>query len=296
MRKFVVTLFLIPLISALASCSSPEHSGYHGYLFYGKGSYLMQFSLRDGSLSVFTNLGDKTIHDISYFGKTKLLIAESSSVNRKEVRGISWLDLKTGQSSALYSGVFARYLAETGLIVYDDGGRLFVVAIGGDSSSETIFTYRLNQLSAVLVVSNDNVLFETSQDGHRQILFYDVVTGAVHPLDQLSAVCRLENAVWIDDFEQLACNGQSSQAEDAGYVLVDLEGAVSGRLPLPEGKQFDALTYVKDQGALILTERWRGLFGGQDKSAVWVHNIHSGETLRLAENQRLGKSVVYTDF
>jgi len=47
MRKFVVTLFLIPLISALASCSSPEHSGYHGYLFYGKGSYLMQFSLRD---------------------------------------------------------------------------------------------------------------------------------------------------------------------------------------------------------------------------------------------------------
>lgn len=296
MRKFIATLFLIPLVSALASCSSPEQSGYHGYLYYGKGSYLMQFSLRDGSLSVFTSLGDKTINDISYFGKTKLLIAESSSVNRKEVRGISWLDLKTGQTSALYSGVFARYLADSGLIVYDDGGRLFLVAIGGDSSSETIFTHRMNQLIRVMVVSNDNLLFETSDEGVRQILFYDVVTGAVHPLDQLSAVCRLEHAVWIDDFEQMACKGQSSESEGAGYVLVDLEGEVSGRLSLPEGKQFNALTYVTDQGALLLSERWRGLIGGQEKSAVWVHNIHSGENLRLVKNQRLGTSVVYTDF
>jgi hypothetical protein len=296
MRKIVIRFFLILLVPALAACGSSDQSGYHGYLYFAKGSYLMQFSLRDSSLNVVTNLGDKTILDLGYFGKTRLLVAESSSVNRQVVRGISWLDLKTGQSSALYSGILARYLSETGLIVYDDGGRLFVVAIGGDSGSETIFSHRKNQFPTVMVVSNDNVLFETSDEGIRKIHFYDVVTGAVRILDELSTVCGLKHSVWIDDLEQLACKEQSSQANDAPYVLVDLEGVVSGNLSLPEGKRFEALTYVSDQGALVLSERWSGIFGGPDKSAVWVHNIHSGENFRLAKNQRLGSSVVYTDF
>lgn len=296
MRKIVVKLFLILLITALASCGRAEESGYHGYLYFAKGAYLMRFSLRDGGLSVVTNLGDKTIHDVSDFGENRLLIAESSSVNRKEIHGISWVDVKTGQTSALYSGVFARYLVNSGLMVYDDGGRLFVVAIAGDSSSETIFTHRANQLSRVMVVPDDIVLFETSDEGLRSIHSYDLVTGAMQSLDRLSGVCGLEHAVWIDDLEQLACKEPTNQANDAPYVLANLDGDVSGKLALPEGKRFYALTYIREQGALILRERWSRTFSGKERSAVWVHNIRSGENRRLAKNQNLGPSVVYTDF
>ena len=296
MRQIVVMLLLLLLMPALHSCGSSKQSGYHGYLYFAKGPYLMQFALRDASLSVVTNLGDKTIHDVSKFGESKLLIAETSSVNRKTVRQISWIDVKTGQTSALYSGVFARYLPDSGQIVYDDGDRLFVVAIAGDSSSETIFTHRMNQLSTVMVGPAGTVLFETSDAGVRQIHSYDLMTGVLQTLDLLSEVCRLEHAVWIDGLDQMACKEPTKPVNQAGYILANLDGDVSGNLSLPEGKQFTALAYVRDQSALILTESWSSVFGGRANSAVWVHNIQSGENLRLAENEDLGSSVVYTDF
>jgi hypothetical protein len=296
MRKFAFKLFLVLLIPALVSCSSSEQTGYHGYLYFAKGAYLMRFSLRDSDLSVAAILGEKTIHDVSPFGENKLLIAESASVNRQEVHRISWVDVKTGQSSALYSGVIARYLANSGLLVYDDGLKLFEVAIAGDSSSAIIFSHKRNQLSTVMVVSNDIVLFETIEAGKPIIRSYDVVTGALKTLDALSTVCRLEHAVWIDDLEQLTCKQQTKPASDTQYVLVNLDGELGGSLALPEGKRFDALAYVSGQGALILTESWRGLFGGEERSSVWVHDIHSGESRVLAKNQNLGSSVVYTDY
>ena len=80
----------------------------------------MRLSLRDGSLSVVTNLGDTIIRDVSIFLENRLLIAESASINRKNVRRISWVDVNTGQIAALYSGVLARYLEGSGFIVYDD--------------------------------------------------------------------------------------------------------------------------------------------------------------------------------
>lgn len=296
MRKIALTLLLILLIPALAACGSSEQSGYHGYLYFANGAYLMRFSLRDASLEVVTNLGDKTIQDVSKFGESKLLITETALINRKEVRRISWIDVKTGQTSALFSGVFARYLADSGQIVYDDGDQLFVVAIAGDSSSETIFTHRKNQVYKVIVGPVDRVLFETSDAGLQRIHSYDVTTGALQTLDRLSEVCRLEHAVWIDDLEQLACKERSNPANEAHYVLSNLDGDVSGNVSLPEGKQFYALAYVPDQSALILTESWSSVFGGQANNAVWVHNIQSGENRRLAKNQNLGSSVVHTDF
>jgi len=296
MRKYVTKLFLALLILALASCGSSEKTGYHGYLYFAKGSYLMRFSLRDSDLSVAAILGEKTIRDVSSFGENKLLIAESESVNRLEVHRISWVDLKTGQVSALYSGFIARYLPQTGLVVYDDGLKLYEVAIAGDSSSEIIYSHKRNQVSSIMALSNDLVLFETTEAGQRMIRSYDVVTGALHTLEALSAACRLEYAVWIDDFEQLACKQQTQQADDTHYVLLNLDGEAVGSLALPAGKQFDALAYVSAQGALILTESWRGMFGGEARSSVWVYDVHSGETHLLAKNQSLGSSVVYTDF
>jgi len=296
MRKILLTLLFILLIPAVVSCGSKDQTGYHGYLYFAQTHYLMRFSLKDGSLSVVTNLGDETINDISNFLEGRLLIAESARINRKEIRRISWVDVNTGQTAALYAGVLARYLAGPGIVVYDDGDRLYAVALSGDSESETIFTHNTNPVSSVLVAANDTVLFEASDGEAWLIRSYDVITGTLKPLDRLSRVCRLDQAVWINDLEQLACKERSNQMTDARYVLTNLDGDVSGALALPEGKNFDLLTYVSGQNALILKESWYSIFGGQEKSAIWVYNMQSGESHRLVENQDLGSSVVYTVF
>jgi hypothetical protein len=71
---------------------------------------------------------------------------------------------------------------------------------------------------------------------------------------------------------------------------------VTRRLDLPEGKRFDALTYITGQNALILKERWNSRFSEQEKTAAWIHNIQTGESRRLARNINLGSSVVFTIF
>jgi len=297
MRKTLFTILFLLLVPVLVSCGPSKESGYHGYLYFAKGRYLVRFSLRDSSISVVTNLGAKTIRNISAFGEDKLLIAETVSINQKNISRISWVDLKTGQSEALYSGVIARHLANTDLIVYDDGGKLYAVSLAGDSNNDRIIlSHRLHQLSAMIEASNDILLIETSEHGQRVINSYHAVTGEVRTLDRLSAVCRLEGAVWIDDLEKLACREHAVQGRDAVYILAGLDGVVHGDLGLPEGKRFLALTYITDQSALILRESWNSAIIGQKKSAVWVHDVHSGKSQRLAKNQNLGASVVYTDF
>lgn len=296
MRKILLRLCLILLLPTLFSCDPGDQPGYHGYLYFAKSHYLMRYGLKDGSLSVVTNLGDKRIHDISSFLENRLLIAESASVNRMGVRRISWVDVNTGQTAALYSGILARFLEGSGIVVYDDGERLFTVALASDSDSETIFTHKMYQISTLMVVSKDTVLFETNDDGEWRIRSYNVITGTLKTLDRLSGICRLDQAVWINDLEQFACKERSNQSEYASYILTDLNGDVSGTLALPEGKHFDALAYISGQSALVLQESSSGFFGGQDKSAIWVYNIQSGESHRLAKSQNLGSSVVYSKF
>jgi len=296
MRKILLTLLFILLLPAMVSCHSDDQPGYNGYLYFAKSHYLMRFSLREGSLSVVTNLGDRTILDISDFLEGRLLIAESAFLNRKVVRSISWVDVNSGQTAALYSGGMARFLEGSGFVVYDDGERLFAVELAGDSDSKLIYTHRTNQLSALMVVSENTVLFETNDAGDWRILSYDVITGTLQTLDRLSGVCRLNQAVWIEDLAQLACKEQSNQSKYAHYALMNLDGEVSRTLALPEGKHFDALAYINEQHTLVLKESWSSIFGGQEKSAIWVHNIQSKESHRLAKNQNLGSSVVYTNF
>jgi hypothetical protein len=296
MRKILLTLCFTLILPALMSCRPADQGDYHGYLYFAKSHYLMRFGLRDGSLSAVTNLGDKTIHDVSNFLDGRLLITDSASINRKVVRRISWVDVNTGQTAAMFSGVLARYLEGTGFVVYDDGEELIAVPLADDSDIKAIFTHKTNQVSAVKVVSKDTVLFEASDAGERLIRSYNVLTGTLQTLDRLSGVCRLDQSVWISDREQLVCMDQSNQSEYASFVLTNLDGDVSGTLELPGDKHFEALVYISDQSALVLKETWTGVFGGQEKSAIWVHNMQSGENHRLVENQHLGSSVVYTNF
>ena len=299
MRSVFLTILLVILAPLVVSCGPADESPYHGYLYFARGSYLMQFRLRDGSLAVVTNLGEGTIREISPMGDGKILVSELASISGQDVARISWLDLKTGQSDALYSGVQARYVAGAGVIVYDDGGTLYSVSLAGESGVDSIvLSHTRRQLSAMVVVSDSRVLFETLEKGQPLIHSYQVVTDELRTLDQLTRLCRLEGAVWISETEQLVCRERGDTGSDApdAYVLASLDGDLASRLSLPEKKKFRALTYVSGQGALILQESWGSLFGGQENYAVWAHDIHSGENHRLSDTKNLGTSVVYTDY
>lgn len=297
MRKILLPLLFILPTFILVSCGrSDDQPGYNGYLYFAQSHYLMRFGLKDGSLSVVRNLGDKTIHDVSNFLENRLLIAESASINRKKVRRISWVDVNTGQTGALYSGVLARYVEGSGVVVYDDGERLFAVSLSDDFDIEAFFTHKTNQLSTMMVVSKDTLLFEIGNAGDWLIRSYNVITEELQTLDRLSGKCRLVQAVWITDLEKLACKERSNQTSDARYIFTNLDGDVSETLLLPEGKRFDALTYISGQDALILKERWNSAFGGPERFAIWVHNTKSGESLRLSDSLNLGSSVVYAKF
>jgi hypothetical protein len=296
MRTFIITGLILLLAAVLAACGPRDGSGYRGDLYFGQGSYLMRFSLRDGSLVVVDNFGDKTIRDISALGPDKLLIAESASVNRRSVSRISWFDLETGQLSALYSGVLARYLDGAGIIAYDDGSALYAVPQFGVGSNEVIFPHGSNQVTTLLVVSGDTLLFEVGDAGQQSIHAWHALTGERRLLDTLSATCRLRGAVWIETLRQLACKERAPGWAEADYLLADLDGVVGGKLDLPENGQFLALAYISGQQALILQETRRGLFGGQEHFAVWAYDVQTAASTRLARNQNLGSSVVYTEF
>ena len=296
MRAFTLKSVIVLLAAALQSCGPAGQSGYHGGLLFGQGSYLMRFGLSDGSLSAIDNLGDKTIREISALGPDKLLIAETASVSSKKVARISWIDLQTGQSTVLYSGILARYLPGAGIIVYDDGRSLYAVPQLGSGTDEVILSHGPNQLTAMLVVSEDVLLFEAGDTDRDVIHSWNAVSGELRPLDALTAACRLQGAVWIDTLERLACRSRAAARADGEYVLAGLDGVVDGKLNLSENKQFLALAFISGQNAVILKETRPGLFGGQAKSAVWAHDIHSGESRRLARNLNLGSSVVYVEF
>jgi hypothetical protein len=240
--------------------------------------------------------GESATRAVSALGEDKLLIAETTWIQSKSAPRISWFDLKTGQSAVFYSGVLARYVADAGIIVYDDGSKLYAVPQLGTGSDEILVAHGLNQLSTLTVVSDHIVLFETADAGQPVIHSWNAITGERQRLDALTAACRLSGAVWIDSLQRLACKGRNSPRAEGEYALADLAGVVDGALGLPADKRFLALAYIAGQDAVVLKESWQGILGGQDKSAVWVHDVRTGANHRLARNLNLGSSVVYANF
>jgi hypothetical protein len=295
MARFFSLISMVVLIATLTACGPQPPHGYTGYLYFAQGNYLTRFSLRDGSLSVVANFGDLTIREISAFGENRLFLSGTAAIGRKTTPRISWIDLETGEKVSQYSGILARYMASANVVVYDDGIKLYAMHQGvGARPDEVIYSHGLNQITTVLEVANDTLLFETGDPGQRVIRGWDAVTGSQQVLEDLTAACDLVGAVWLESNQQLACRKRDSSIEDNEYLLVDPDGQVNGRLTLPEGGRFTALTYISDQHALVLKENWTSAIGDQEKSAVWIHNVKTGENTRLSKHQNLGFSVVFT--
>ena len=296
MRSRLLRMLFLAWLPMLAACGPPEDSGYRGSLYFIQGSYLMRYNLRDGGLSAVTNLGDKQIREISPFGEDRLLISETASVNRKRVAQISWMDLDTGQSETLYPGVRARYLPGAGAIVYDDGRRLYSIAVvDGTEVNTLLLAHRLNEVTTMVAIPGDRLLLGIRQGGETEIHLFDLRTNGIDRLDELTGVCRLEGAAWIGEERRLACPARDSKNAEASYLLTDLAGVVDRQLTLPEGKSFAALTFLEGQGALILKEHWKSRFSEQKRSALWAHDVSTGENVRLSEYKNLGSSVVYAE-
>jgi hypothetical protein len=155
-------------------------------------------------------------------------------------------------------------------------------------------SHNLNQLSTIVDVSDEMVLFDTGIPEQRRIHSYNIMTRELLQRDALTERCRLDGSVWINDREQLACQARTQSGDGTEYLLTDLDGNVRGRLALPPGKQFIALAYAADQQVLLLTEPWRTVFGGE-RFAVWAYDLITDQSHRILKNQYLGASAVYSD-
>jgi len=290
--------FMIPVLFAIAlvACDSQQPPAYQGALYFGQGAYVMRFSMRDASLSVAGRLGDARIRSVEAMGPEYLLITESASVNRIQVSRISWFNLKTGESASLYKGVLARYLAKSGIVVYDDGGTLYAVPALEGTENWIISAHPGASVTRLMEATPGLLLYETGQGAEALIHSWNSETDQQVQLDSLTATCRLNGAVWIGPLQRLACKPRSATGADADYLLADLDGSVDGSLNLPEDRKFEALTFIEGQHLLVLRETWQGLMSDYDKHAVWTYDILTGASYRLAENVDLGNSVVYADY
>jgi hypothetical protein len=278
----------------LASCQQAPQAEFHGRLYFASGNYVGEFDLAQGTSVAVANRGDVTIRNVSEFDPGRLLLTEMGTVDGRDAPRISWLDLDSGEAGSLFAGVIARYLPVPAALVWDDGQRLHASPRRRNSSvNAEITAHNLNQLATIIDVSDSAVLFEVGLPEKRVIESYDVNTRERLQREQLSAVCRLAGAVWINDLEVLACPAKGQIGDYPEYLLADIDGNIRGRLALPEGKHFVALDYAPDQQALFLTERWVSPLGGGERFAVWAYDFIDGQSYRIVRNQYLGDSAVY---
>ena len=292
--KTTFTLLMLGLL--LAACNEQPARTYQGALYFGQGAYLMRYSLADGGRSIAAHLGDTTIRQVTALGNDDLLVAELASVNRQRVSRISWVDPRTGETADLYAGIRAEHLADPGVVIYDDGTAVYAVPQQSASDNQVIFTHAQKALTGLLEASPGILLIGTGDSGQAAIHLWDARTGTLRELSGLAASCRLAGAVWIGHLQRLACKQRSGPLVDSKYVLADLEGQVDGRLNLPEGGEFLALAYIGRYHAILLQETRAGWLGMRQQQNVWMHEVDSGESHRVAEKLNLGESVVYAEY
>lgn len=292
--KLLLGFVLVSMV--IGACKPNQPSAYQGGLYFAQGSYLMNLSLQDGSLSVVGHLGDTIIREITAFGDNHLLIAESASVNRRRVQRVSWFDLKTGESADLYAGTRARFLPAGNVVVYDDGSDMFAVPQIDGSANRKVFSHSKNQLSWMTVASGGVLLFESGNPSQAVIHSWNSLTNELRQLDALATVCRLQGSVWIESLERLACKERGGPMATATYILADVEGNVDGALDLPADSEYLALGYIENQDALILQETSSSMLGERDQHVIWIHDILTGANHRVPGGLNLGKFVVYADF
>lgn len=274
----------------LAACGGEPAPKYHGFLYFGAGGYLGKFSLRDGSSSIVVSVGDANVREVDALHGSRLLLSLDAIENNRDVAKIVWFDTRTFQQSALYAGVAAVWLPDVHTYIYDDGSRLSAASTHRDFITDNVvMEHRINELVDILVISPASAVFQIGLAEHSRVWRYDAGLADLSELAELATTCSLRHAAWVKSREQLACRSRTTGA----YILVGLDGETTQTLALPDEREFEILEYVPDQELLVLVEPWRTTVFKQPRTAVWVYELESGETHRIAKHQYLGRSAAY---
>lgn len=283
-------VIVIAVAVLIAACSGDPPPKYYGFLYFGAGGYLGKFSLRDGSSSIVRGVGDANIREVDELHDSRVLLSLDAIENDREVAKIAWLDVRTFQDTTLFAGVAAVWLPEVHTYIYDDGSRLSAASTHRDFETDNvILDHRINDVTEIVPVSPSSVVFELGQDERRKIWHYDAGSAELVELDRFAEICSLQHSSWIVPRHQMACRSEVTGA----YVLIGLDGEIAGTLALPEGREQQALEYIADQNLLVFVEPWRTAVFGQPRIAVWVHELDTANTHRIAKHQHLGRSTAY---
>ena len=210
-------------------------------------------------------------------------LREGQSISR-----IVQLDVRSNQIVDLFSGSAAWFVPEGKFYVIDDGRRLLARGRRGSVYSDLVIAeHRQGARMAVTLVDNQELLYAPATGSG--IRLFNVRTGRDIGLDSLSSACVLNGAVWVESRRQLLCRAP----QESDYRLVSLAGEHISDLPLPDEERLEAVAYLAGQNAVILTSVGHGPLSGNIKNRVWMHDLATGETHRLADDQYLGNSVAW---
>ena len=282
------------LLTLLAGCERHPHPELRGHLFFASGQYLGLLDLRDGSTSVEANLGDVSIRRVAAYGEENLLLTVFGIVNHRETYRLMQYEIATGQTGILFDGMTSLYLAGEEMLVYDDRYRLRAKVRGKNERIDVeLARHDFGDRVQLVPVSDSGFLYSIGDAQGAPIFLHDAIRQISEPLQKLSAVCALDGAIWIDEYQQLLCMTTTASGQFESYSFFDLDGIFHGSLSLPESESFRAVAYLHDQGSLVLTQPWRSLVGGRSKTAIWIYELGNDECYRLVKDQYLGDTVVF---
>jgi len=201
-------------------------------------------------------------------------------------------DKETGHFFELFEGSAASFLRDSGQLIFNDGFRLIAVATAIDTWPESTIRadIRGKRIDVVPLKGSEVLVAVRSADGG-MISRHDIYTEEEQALEELSTICDLDGAIWIDGAERLFCPALLPVGEEAEFLFATLEGRISQRVSMPEGKTFRALVYVANQSVIVLGATWRGWMGDAKGNDVWIYDMDSDEIYLLAQDQDLGSSV-----
>lgn len=276
------------------SCGQSDQKPVAGYLYFGAGKYLGRLDLRTGDSTPVTTFSDLEIQWLSALDSGVLLLSVVATSREAAQSRALLVDPESLRSSEFLVGSAAQYLPEAAGVLYHDGRRLIIAPLASSRSSSRVLPANgANVPAPALSIGGNGVLFYADPSRQR-IQRYDLDDGSTETLQRLSGQCVLEDAVWAESRQQLLCRAATTGTDVRHYHWVSPEGEPGETLPLPSDRHFRALAYLADQEVVILNETRQSWLIGRPRHPVWALDLRDGSLHRIARNQYLGRSVVYS--
>lgn len=293
MRTTTFITWILSLNLCLAACTERPREPVAGYLYFGAGSNLGRLDLSTGGSTRVAGFGDLDIQQLSMGNNELLLSVASAGLGHRQPRVLRF-HLSSGRWRVLVMGSAAQYLPDSDSLLYDDGLRLVAVPRRKVRSEGQVLPVTSARSSALAIALADHsVLFPGDGPGD-SIQRFDLDRATTETLERLSEQCTLDGALWAASRRQLLCRPPRVDTIAGGYRWVFLDGQLGGELPLPPGREFRALAYIPEGEVIILNETKRVWFEARPRHPVWALRERDGMLQRIARNQYLGNSVVYT--